>query len=148
MWASFERTKLHYVSTREAFFRQYSWLQSLANTINSPGMNTALFIHSKIKPLASFPGFPHFHLPFAYTIINWSRRWRERLSVTNLSSEKQKTSEKWGRPGPFIMWMMSSGHKVDVGGEEPNCQNNTLDHSFEHSTTPDLTMIQTTCLDR
>ena len=30
--------------------------------------------------------------------------------------------------------MTSGGREVDVGGEEPNCQNNAQDHLFECST--------------
>ena len=34
-------------------------------------------------------------------------------------------SDKWR--------MKSGGQKVDIAGEGPNCQNNTLDHPFNHS---------------
>ena len=47
--------------------------------------------------------------------------------------------------------MMSGGREVDVGEEGPNCQNNAHDHPFECSTAfwaPDLSMMETTCLNR
>ena len=45
--------------------------------------------------------------------------------------------------------MTSGGHEVDVGGEGPNHQNNTLDYPFKRSMavwTPDVSMIVVMCI--
>ena len=43
--------------------------------------------------------------------------------------------QKMGRPGSIRHVNDVGGCEVDVGGEGPHCQNNTLDHSFERSIT-------------
>ena len=55
--------------------------------------------------IASVPDLPRFDLRFGFTIIH-------------------------GFDSVYYC-----EHEVDIGGEEPNCQNNALDYPFERSTT-------------
>ena len=71
-------------------------------------------------------GLSRFYLPFWFTI----------------NTQERKTGKKQGRPGSIhhvndIRCMLARWTRarwIDVGEEGPNCQNNTQDHPFEHST--------------
>ena len=79
------------------------------------------FVGSR-RSVASFPGLPHFFFFWFFGLC----------SVSYMEAEEWQKKKQEGL-GSFIMWMTSSGGKVDVGREGPNCENNALDHLFECS---------------